>query len=117
MSNPEHGGPFDPTHAEPDRHPDLAPGQLPEDLAAYLATQEVACLFHETTRGTALVVKLPADEIERLRGTIPVRLRHELYAHPAAPVIRTVLTLYDQPEAPMVLETVTNVASDDRRAD
>jgi hypothetical protein len=76
----------------------IVPIELLPDLAAFLATQDVACLMHETTDGTAHVIKLPAVEIESVRCTVPIQVRHELYAHPAAPVIRSVITIYDQPE-------------------
>jgi hypothetical protein len=93
------------------------PVQLTPDLAAFLATQDVACLMHETSEGTAHVIQLPAAEIESLRGRIPVHVRHDLYAHPAAPVIRSVITIYDQPDRPLALETMTNIAEADQRAD
>jgi hypothetical protein len=93
------------------------PSPLPPDLADFLRTQEMACLMQATDQGTAFVVKLPNREIASVRGTIPIGLRHELYAHPAAPVIRTVLTLYDQPALPLVLETYTNVAEPDQATD
>ena len=37
-------------------------------------------------------------------------------AHPAAPVIRTLLTLYDQPDRPLALETFTNIQDEDQRS-
>ncbi|GAA5154349.1 hypothetical protein GCM10023321_26020 [Pseudonocardia eucalypti] len=42
---------------------------------------------------------------------------HELFSHPAAPVIRTVLTLYDQPGRPLALETFINAEQAGQRAD
>lgn len=95
----------------------IVPIPLTPDLAVFLATQDVACLMHETTDGTAHVIKLPAEEIESVRGTVPIQVRHELYAHPTAPVIRSVITIYDQPDRPLVLETMTNIAEADQRAD
>ncbi len=95
----------------------IIPIPLPPDLAAFLATQDVACLMHETTDGTAHVIKLPEEEIESVRGRVPIQVRHELYAHPAAPVIRSVITIYDQPDRPLALETMTNIAEADQRAD
>jgi hypothetical protein len=86
-------------------------------MAEFLRTQDVACLFWGTDQGTALVAKLPAREIRSVRGRVPIRLRHELYQHPAAPVIRTVLTIYDQPQHPLALETFVNVEEPDQRAD
>ncbi|GAA5154288.1 hypothetical protein GCM10023321_25850 [Pseudonocardia eucalypti] len=70
-----------------------------------------------TDQGTAFVVKLPTPEINNLRGRVPIHFHHELYSHPAAPVIRTVLTVYDQPQQPLALETFTNIEQPDQRAD
>jgi hypothetical protein len=104
---------------EPRRHSSepIVPIALPPDLAAFFTTQDMACLMHETTDGTAHVIKLPAAEIERVRGRVPIQVRHELYAHPAAPVIRSVITIYDQPDRPLALETMTNIAEVDQRDD
>jgi hypothetical protein len=101
------------------RHPSepVVPIPLTPDLAAFLATQDVACLMQETTDGTAHVIKLPASEIESLRGRVPIQVRHEVYAHPQAPVIRSVITIYDQPDRPLALETMTNIAEQDQRDD
>src|SRR5688572_19601787 len=92
------------------------PSLLPPELADFLRGQDIACLLRATDRGTAFVIKLPAQDIASVRGRVPIRLRHELYAHPAAPVIRTILTVYDQPTTPLALETYTNVAEPDQRA-
>jgi hypothetical protein len=101
------------------RHPSepIVPIALTPDLAAFLATQEVACLMQETNDGTAHVIKLPASEIDSLRGRVPIQVRHEVYAHPQAPVIRSVITIYDRPDRPLALETMTNVAEHDQRGD
>ena len=91
---------------------------LPPELAAFLQTQDRACLFQATAdHGTVAVIKLPAADIDSTRGPVPIRLRHELYDHPAAPVIRTVLTIYDQPANPLALETFSNVQDPDQRAE
>lgn len=70
-----------------------------------------------TTQGTAFVIKLAGREIASVAGRVPIHLRHELYSHPAAPVIRTVVTVYDQPERPLALETFTNAEQPDQRED
>jgi hypothetical protein len=90
---------------------------LPPDLAAFLQDQTLVCVSHPIDRGTAFVIKAPSPEIESMRGNVPVHLRHELYEHPAAPVIRTVTSIYDQPDRPMRLETFFNVADEQQRAD
>ncbi len=97
--------------------PKPLPFELPPELADFLRTTDVACLMHATNQGTALVVKLPSPDILSIRGRVPMELRHELYYHPTAPVIRTVLTVYDQPETPLALETYTNIQDPDQRAD
>ena len=52
-----------------------------------------------------------------VRGTMPIGLRHELFEHPSAPVIRTVLTIMDRPQSPLRVETFINIAEEDQRAD
>ena len=70
-----------------------------------------------TDQGTVFVVKAPGREIESLRGRVPIHLHQELYQHPAAPVIRMVFTIFDQPQSPLALETFINVADAQQRAD
>jgi len=43
-------------------------------------------------------------------------MRHELYAYAAAPVIRTILVIYDQPGTALALETYTNIQDEDQRS-
>lgn len=94
------------------------PSQLPPELAGFLRRQpDYACVTHATDQGTAYVLKVPGQELPTLRGTMPVGLRHELYEHRAAPVLRTVLTIMDQPGRPLRVETFINVAEPDQRAD
>jgi hypothetical protein len=63
------------------------------------------------------VLKAPAADIAGLAGRIPIEVQHQLYQHELAPVIRTVVRLYDQPDRPLALETFTNVDDDDQWAD
>lgn len=96
----------------------LHPIPLPPDLAEFLRHQgPYACLTHATDQGTCYVLKAPAAEIARARGTVPIYIRRQLYSHPAAPVIRTVLSLYDHPNEPLHFESFINVAAEDQRAD
>src|SRR5687767_8538043 len=99
---------------DPRPQPDF-PNQLPADLTAFLRTQETACLTERTNIGTILIVKLPGPEIESARGRVPMLLRHELYDHPASPVIRIVTRIYDQPDRPLSLDTYINVANEAQR--
>src|SRR6185436_14942266 len=96
----------------------LPPTPLPPELAAFLLTQRYACLTHAAEDGrTVLIAKAPGADLTSLRGPIPVELHHELYHHPAAPVIRTLLVCHDRPDRPLSLETFTNVADPQQRAD
>jgi hypothetical protein len=107
MSRPEYSSPDSP----------LPPGVLPPELAEFLTDQDYACVTQATDIGTVLVLKIPTPDIHSLRGPVPIWLRQELYQHPAAPVIRMVLSFYDQPEAPLALETFINVDDPQQRAD
>src|SRR3712207_5429190 len=83
-------------------------GALPPELATFLADKPYAALLQPTDRGTVLLVKAPGREIESVRGRVPIEVRHELYQHPAAPVVRVVTRIYDQPDRPLALETFVN---------
>ncbi len=48
---------------------------------------------------------------------MPIALRHQLIEHPAAPVIRTVMRIYDQPNRPLAIETFINIEQEDQRED
>jgi hypothetical protein len=91
--------------------------ELPPELAEFLRGQDIACLMQATDQGTAFVVKLPGREIKSVRGQVLIQMTHELYAQTTAPVIRTVLRMYDQPESHLALETYTNVEDEVQRAD
>jgi hypothetical protein len=93
------------------------PFARPLDLVEAIRDNDYACLTLATDQGTALLAKLQAREIEGLRGTFPIQLRHELFGHPASPIIRITATLYDDPTQPFLLETFINVDDDYQRAD
>ncbi|GEM_PF-962366 len=93
------------------------PNQLPPDLVDFLKTRPVACLFVPTDQGTAMAIKIPGRDIESASGTVPIRVRHELITHPAAPVIRIVTTIYDKPRNPLALEMFINVEDPQQKAD
>jgi hypothetical protein len=101
-----------PTSFNPDR-----PNQLPPELAAFLRHQQYAALLHATDLGTALIVKAPGHEIASARGRVPIGFNHELYDHPASPVIRMVTRIYDQPDRHLAFETFVNAGDPDQRAD
>lgn len=90
---------------------------LPPELIEAIKDDDYACLTLATNRGTAIVVKVPDVEIDRISGTFPIQMRHELFGHPASPVIRLTATLYDDPDNPLLLETFINVGEADQRAD
>ena len=108
------GGSFPRRATRQERPPDLF---LPPEFAEFLKDKRYACVTQATDRGTAYVIKAPSLDIQGLRGPIPVRVRHELYEHPQAPVIRSLLHLYDKPTTPLALETFTNIAEEQQRAD
>jgi hypothetical protein len=97
--------------------PSLQPNQLPPELAAFLQRQHYACLLHPTDQGAVYVVKAPGADIESLRGRVPVQVHHELYEHPASPVIRTLFRWYDRPASPLAMESYTNVGDPQQRTD
>ena len=101
----------------PHRFDPERPNQLPPELAAFLRDQQYAALLHATDLGTVLVIKAPGHEIESVRGRVPIGFNHELYAHPAAPVIRMVTRIYDQPDRPLAFETFLNVDDEQQRAE
>ena len=81
------------------------PSALPPELAEFLKDQQYAALLHATDRGIVLVVKAPRRDIRSVQGRVPIELRHELYSHPAAPVVRMLTRIYDQPDRPLALES------------
>lgn len=95
----------------------LRPSPLSPEMADFLRDKPFACLIQGTDHGTVLVIKAPGEEIQSVCGRVPIHLRYELYQHPAAPVIRMVVRVYDQPERPLALETFVNVEDPQQRAD
>jgi hypothetical protein len=85
--------------------------RLPPELAAFLREHTYACVTETTNIGTAMIMKLPGTDIESIRGPVLIQLRHELFNHPASPVIRMVFTIFDRLDAPLALETFVNVAN------
>ncbi len=108
--------PEDERQRYPDPREPHAPSALPPELAAFLAHEELACLTHSSDQGALYIVKAPALEIASLRGRFPIGLTHALHRHPAAPVIRSVLAFYDQPDRPLKMDTFLNIADEDQRA-
>src|SRR5215212_6932058 len=94
------------------------PSELPPEMAEFLRDQPIAALLHGTeNQGTVLIVKAPRQEIRSVRGRVPIEFRHELYSHPAAPVVRLVTRIHDRPDSSFGLETFVNVEDPDQRAD
>src|SRR4051812_3668428 len=90
---------------------------LPSELKEFLRTQEYACLLHGSNRGPLCLLKAPASDLATLGGPMPVRITHELYSKPTAPVIRTLLRWYDRPNSSLSFEAFTNVADPEQRQD
>lgn len=112
MPKPEHEPLHDPDQSEP-----LHPSPLPPDMADFLRDLPYACLTEATDIGTILVLKAPAADIRSARGRVPILLRHDLYCHPQAPVIRMTVYIYDQPERPLAFEMFVNVGDPQQRAE
>jgi len=91
--------------------------ELPAELAEFLGRAEYAMLTHATDQGTVFVVKAPGREIRSIAGRVPFRITHELHQHELAPVIRTVVRIYDQPDRPLALESFINVDEPEQWAD
>lgn len=95
----------------------LRPNELPPELAEFLRPHEYVMLKQATDQGTIFVVKAPEREIRSVTGPVPMRMFHELYQEPEAPVIRSVVQIYDQPNNPLSLETFTNVRDEQQRSE
>lgn len=103
--------------ASPERGFSPEPHQLSPDLIDFLKDRPVACILVPTNQGTVMAIKIPRRDIESARGTVPIQVRHELFSHPQAPVIRMVVTIYDKPRSPLALETFINVEDPQQKAD
>jgi hypothetical protein len=99
-------GPEDDRFQFPHESEPLYPAPLPPELAAFLRGQDLACMTQATDRGAVYVVKAPTPDIASVSGVIPVRVHYALYRHPHAPVIRTVIGLYDQPQRPLLRDQI-----------
>jgi hypothetical protein len=97
--------------------PEQPPNALPAELARYLLAYRYACVSQSSDQGTVFVLKAPHPDIESLRGPLSMAIRHELYDHPASPVIRMVLTFYDNPSRPLAFESFINIQDPQQRAD
>jgi hypothetical protein len=97
--------------------PEQPSNSLPPELAAFLQDHPYACLTQATDRGTVLVLKAPRQDIEGIRGPLPIKVHHELHDHVTAPVIRLVVTFYDRPSRPLAFETFINVGDPQQRSD
>ncbi|MFN8531922.1 MAG: hypothetical protein U0556_00020 [Dehalococcoidia bacterium] len=91
---------------------------LPAELAEHLKQYEYTAFLHGTENlGTIVLAKLPAREIASVAGPVPMHLSYQLFDQPAAPVIRMVTRIYDQPRTPLALESFINIAEEDQRSD
>lgn len=91
--------------------PDAIP--LPPDLTAFLRDHEYALLFSATSDGAVLVLKAPAEDIDAIRGPVPVLVRYELYRYTAGPIVRLVIAVNGNPVS-LVWETFINPADPDQ---
>ncbi|SRR5579885_777351 len=103
-------------HEHADQPPQ--PLELPEELKEFLrqtGSEEYVMVMNASDQGTVYVVKAPEGDIAGMQGNVPMQVTHELYREPEAPVIRSVVKIYDDPNHPLSLETFTNVREEDQR--
>ena len=94
----------------------LQPFELPKELEEFLRQSEKYVLIaNASDQGTVYVVKAPEQDIASVRGNVPMRVTHELHRESEAPVIRSVVKIYDDPRHPLALETFTNVRDEEQR--
>ena len=103
-------------HPRGDNEP-FQPSPLPPELVDFLKDRPYAALFQPSDQGTILVVKAPLEDIRSVVGLVPIQIRHTLYDHRNAPVIRTRIRIYDDPERPLALECFSNISDEQQRAD
>jgi hypothetical protein len=94
----------------------FTPIPLPEPLETFRRPIRYAVMNHATTDGAVLIVKCPRQEIEHMRGHLPIAITWELHRAPWAPVVRLVVTVYDDQPHPFMLETFFNVADPEQLA-
>jgi hypothetical protein len=93
---------------------------LSPDLRAFLYAEpgDVALfLSSPDDKLTSLVLKTNTNNIDTLRGDVPIHYCWTLWDTPWARVLRMEMTIYDRPHAPYVLETFMNVADPAQLAD
>ena len=95
----------------------LAAFELPGDLATFLAGEEYAMVTTASDQGTVFVVKASERDIAAMAERVPMRVSHSLHQHDLAPVIRTVVRIYDDPERPLALESFINVEDEQQWAE
>jgi hypothetical protein len=101
----------------PSREP-FHPTPLPAELVAFLKEQpDYLCLPHGTNLGTIFLIKAPGVEIAAMPNPVRISVQHGLFEHPRAPVIRTVIRIYDKPDAPLAMESFTNIDDQVQRDD
>ena len=94
----------------------LQPFELPETLRDFLRQAgDYVLVTNASDQGTIYVVKAPEKDISSIRGNVPMQVTHEQYKVPQAPVIRSVVRIYDDPSRPLVLETFTNIRDEEQR--
>jgi hypothetical protein len=101
----------------PNREP-FHPTPLPEELVEFLEEQpDYLCLPHGTNLGTIFLIKAPAIEIAAMPNPVRISVQHGLFEHPRAPVVGTVIRIYDKPDAPLAMESFTNIDDPVQRED
>src|SRR5437667_5472185 len=89
----------------------LQPFELPEELKEFLrmtGENEYVLVPNASNEGTVYVVKASEPDIASVRGNVLMRVTHEVHEDPDAPVIRSLVMIYDDPLRALALETFTN---------
>src|SRR5690242_17051273 len=93
------------------------PTELPEELASFLRDRDYAWVMQATNLGTTFFFKAPSDQLSHLAVPVGVSVNHELYNTPLAPVIRSTIIWFDQPDSQLAFETFTNIRSTSQAAE
>jgi len=92
----------------------LYPSPLPPEMTEFFRDYDYACLAEVSDHGTVFIIKAPIQDILSCWGNVPIQVQHQLYKHFAAPVIRSLITIYDQAD-PLAFETFYNIMDAEQR--
>lgn len=91
--------------------------ELPEETKEFLrqtGPEEYVMITGAFEHGVVHIVKTPGADIEGMHANVPMEIIHELHEAPEAPVIRSVVKIYDDLRRPLALEAFTNVRNEEQ---